>query len=240
MRLWRQLAPRDWQRILKAEAATLGRDLVRNTPPLATKTKGKRGSSPLTIGKAAVKDDHYRALRPLQAEEWESPAMKRAIRERDYKAANDFIKYAKVKSIREVTPFDRQRIHNQRNSRGRVSGSKRVATLDNKEWRRNLAKAQNAVGRAKSGWAVGWSYLGGRPPRWVSRHGAAQGTFRDRTTDETNPFFQYTNKSTWAGSGYRVRQVVARTMRYRANALATKVQRAYREQARKAGLTPAA
>lgn len=96
-----------------------------------------------------------------------------------------------------VTPTEE--LHNAwRDKRGRARKTRFVTLRPQQTAMRKLVQESiNHIGWAKSGWLTGYLALQGtRAPEWVTRHGAANGTYINGLSAE-NPYIEIYNNTGW-------------------------------------------
>jgi hypothetical protein len=202
---------------LRTQGRLLGLRLVQFTPP---KTRAQ--------GRAAVKRDIQRAVRPLRPAGFRSPEIRRLIRQRDYDGLQSIFERSRgeLKNVR-VVRFSSD-LHTQaRDRRGRVAKDQRQVTPDADELRDYIRTVQAHVGRGKGGWAAGVLDLGGKVSRWIAEHRDA-GRFEDHADQIVNAYIRLENKSEWASGGDDDR-IVPEAIRSRTRAIRDAIAHAQRE-----------
>ena len=215
---------KDARQAVRYQSMLLGKRLIQYTPP-GTRAQGRK----------AVARDIQRAVTPLRAANFESPGIRRLIRQRDYAALQAVFARFNHGPFAHFTvkPFSPQLHTSRRDRRGRVRRSAKVATPDAGEVRDYLREVQQRVGSAKGGWAKAVTALGGSVPDWMARH-AGTGSVEDHS-QSFNPSVRMLNRSEWAGDT-EVDRVLAAAFRSRRQDILKSIEKAAAEAARKAGL----
>ena len=203
-------------KIVRVEARKLIETLINFTPP-SNKSRGVR----------AVTRDVVKVARPVDADRWNSAAVRKMVRERNYKAFGQFMKRGQKEFARKTLVRWSPELHQKaRNNRGRVSFSTNRLTLDHKEWTGYLKRVQGMVGAMKAAWVVGGRRVQLRIPSWVlavASRVKLRGFVDDRLTDK-NPTITFGNHA--RGVGVEVgQQRVRNALNTRAKAIGANIKR---------------
>lgn len=171
-------------------------------------------------GRKAVARDIRRAVRVLKPRDFESKAVQRLIRKRDYEGLQAVFQRSGVRA--EVARFSPALHQDARDKRGRVRRRGPVATLDSEAVRDYLKRQQDHVGRAKGGWAAAFRAVGGSPAEWISRWSPV-GKVEDRLADPVTAFIRAENLSEWAQNGDEDR-IVAEALKSRTRDILTDIE----------------
>lgn len=169
---------KDFAEVIADEARLFLRDLLKILPPKNLKQ-----------GRAAVQRDLSRAVRLLEPKKFTSERIQKMIRSRDHEGLNKRFKHLKNLKRYTVKSFDPRTQHQaQRDSRGRITSSKGVATTDARAYKAYRQKLWATVGMFKAPFAYAMSRLGGKSPGWLAKHfPAVSRTYRDQLHDTRSP-----------------------------------------------------
>lgn len=245
--VWEKRAAQYWEKVginirqgLYEEWPMLIRKVMDFTPPF--KTKGGRGQSDLSIGRAAVASDIMKVMRPFDPAEIRSPAMKKIVDDKNVAAFNivaDRSKGSFMKGARAVA-FSPEIHLRARNTRGRVMGRDRnqvVLGTDAALLKNYIVQVQAQVGYAKSGWLKALLLVGGEAPSFVTRHGTGGGDVIDDHANELEPSITAINRTPWAVRKDEGERIMADAYASRAVAIIAKMRTLERLARDQAGFT---
>lgn len=177
--------------VLRQQGRLLFTSVMKLTPP---KT--------LSQGRAAVKRDVVKTVRPITASKIRNQAMRdwyeRVKGDKTSDAWRQFIAAA-FGPAAVVVPFSPSLHQDNRDRRGRAKRTHYV-TLQAPRVARYIRERQQLVGSAKGGWVSAIKALGGAAPAWASRW-ATKGSFKDNLNSAISAFIEGKNASEWASGG---------------------------------------
>jgi hypothetical protein len=225
---------------LDEEWPLLMRKIMDFTPPF--KTKGKPGASDLSVGRAAVAFDIYKTMRPFDPKEIRSKSLKKIVANKDIAGFNAFAAAGKSPLLQGAVAvrFSPQEHLRQRNARGRVTGRSRnkvVLGSDVALLNAYVAKRQEAVGYAKSGWWAALRLVGGKAPGYVTKFGERGGDVIDDRNNPDAPSITAINRTPWAVRKDEGDRIMADARASRINAIDSKIRTKLRLAAKAAKLT---
>lgn len=225
---------------LYEEWPLLIRKVMDFTPPF--KTGGSKGSSDLSVGRAAVNRDIRKTMRPFDPANKRTKQLQKIVDERNLTLFNLLANRSKkgpMVGLRAVT-FSPKVHTSQRNARGRVGADKRQVVLgsDSGHLLEYIKHVQDNVGIAKAGWWPALSLVGGGAPGYVIKHGTGHGSVIDGHADE-DPSITAINRTPWAVRKDEAQRIINAALASRAKAIESKVRAKLRQAAKEAKLTAA-
>jgi hypothetical protein len=217
--------------VIKDEAALLVKELIRMTPPTAGRGSKKFASTDQQAGLDALTRDIGRAVRPIIASEWNSPAIKKMIENRN---ANGFEQMLRATWDRKahVLPFSPSLHSSVRDTRGRVPRSRSIYTFDVQAWKTYVEKIRKRVGLMKASWMQSALALGVRAPGYVKRH-SGRGAYSANLESLDSPSVTMTSGAKGADS---LTGAVKQAMIGRAKRMESRIRRELGELKRDKGL----
>lgn len=203
----------------------LSRNILPITPP---KTRGQ--------GQRKVKRDFGRTVRVLRPTDFEVPAIRKAIRKRDYNVLNLLQERLSFAGAGQILPFDPDWHRGQRGARGTVRrNATRHLTVDPEPVKDYLAERLSYVGQGRGGWVAGLRKFnkGGGVREWFAKF-ESEGEATD-TLNRVGGYIRAANYSKWATGGEDLRRVAAATQS-RARAIVADLEARAARAAKKAGL----
>lgn len=220
----------EFREALYAEWPLLIRKVMDFTPPF--KAKGQRGLSDLAVGRAAVAYDIYKVMKPFNPAT-RTKALERIVERKDIAAFNALAARSTNPYMagKTAVAFDPTLHLSARNARGRVEGRDRgryVLGSDVGLLKQYVAKVQNRVGYAKSGWLKALLLVGGEAPGYVSKQGTGGGDVIDDHANPDFPSITAINRTPWAVRKDEGDRILTDAYASRATALDTRIRVAIR------------
>lgn len=181
----------DSEDVIRQQGRLLFTSVMKLTPP---KT--------LAQGRAAVKRDVEKTVRPLTASKLHSQSVRDWYnRVKGDKNSEDWAKFVATVfgPSAVVVPFSPELHQKNRDRRGRAKPTHYVTLQVSKE-AKYIRERQQLVGSGKGGWVAAIKALGGSAPAWATRW-AAKGNFRDNLRSNVSAYIEGKNASEWASGG---------------------------------------
>lgn len=228
---------------LDEEWPLLMKQVIRFTPPF--KTAGQPGSSDLSVGRAAVRNDIEKTMRPFDPANIRSKRLKEVVEDRDFRAFNVIASRSKDSRLAGsvAAPFDPAFHLNARDYRGRVHQRRKPVVMlgsDAQRLEHYIKAVQDRVGWAKAGWAAAFNLVkdpeGWQLPSYVEKHGTAGGIVIDER-DAENPAITGVNRTPWAERKDEGERIKADALYSRVVSITSKIRAFMRRAADDAGFT---
>lgn len=241
VKVWAIIVGKTMRQALDEEWPQLMKKVIQFTPPF--KTAGQPGSSDLSVGRAAVRNDIEFTMRPFDPQAIRTPGLRRVVEERDYAGYNVIASRSRDPRMAgsRAAPFDPAFHLSQRDGRGRVHPRGRPLVMigsDAKLLKRYVVAVQDRVGWARSGWAAAYNLVkdpdGWQLPNYVAKQGTSGGAVID-DRDAEDPSITAINRTPWASRKDEGERIEADARASRIVAINSKVSTFLRLSAKDAG-----
>jgi hypothetical protein len=239
---WMAATGKNLRSALDEEWPLLMKKVIQFTPPF--KTAGAPGSSDLSVGRAAVRNDIEKTMRPFDPANIRSKRLQAVVEDRDFRAFNIIASRSKDSRLAGsvAAPFDPAFHLNARDARGRVKQKRKPVVMlggDAARLQSYITSVQDRVGWAKSGWAAAFNLVkdpeGWSLPAYVEKQGTSGGLVIDER-DAEDPSLTAINRTSWSIRKEEGERIKADALFSRIVSITSKIRTYMRLAAKEAGL----